>query len=69
MKTIAISILAAAALAVLTGCESMGFNPHAVDEALTPNVDATTTVRTWEKAPDGSAKPVEKEVPNSPAFE
>ena len=57
------------ALLLLPGCESMGFNPRGVDEALTPGVSANTTVRTWKKSKDGTPIPVEREVENPQAFE
>ena len=53
---------------LLSGCEGMGFNPERVDEMLTPNVDAQTTTRTWEKSADGSLCPSERETGNPPAF-
>ena len=46
MKT-AISVLLLAALALLSGCESMGWNGHFMRDTLTPNVSPETTVRTW----------------------
>jgi len=57
------AILFALMSVVLSGCESMGFQPHAIDEALTPTVDADTTVRTW-----NNGKPVEAKTENSQAF-
>lgn len=56
-------------LSILAGCQSMGFNPRGVDEALTPGVDAETTVRTWEKNKSGTPTPIEKEEENPQAFQ
>ncbi len=58
------AILAVAFSAFLAGCESAGFSRTPVRDIVTPQADATTTVRTWD-----NGTPSEKEVPNSPAFE
>ena len=49
----------------LYGCESAGFAPESAPDLVTPGVDARTTVRHW----DADGKPVEKRVPNEPAFQ
>lgn len=47
----------------------MGFSCGAVGPALTPDVDAETTERTWRKAPDSNRKiPSEREIENPPAY-
>lgn len=69
MKTAISAILALSAAALLCSCESMGFSYGAVGPALTPDVDATTTERTWEKAPDSNREiPSEREAENPPAY-
>ncbi len=69
MKTAISAILALSAAALLCSCESMGFSCGAVGPALTPDVDATTIERTWEKAPDSNREiPTEREVENPPAY-
>lgn len=69
MKTAISAILALSAAALLCSCESMGFSCGAVGPALTPDVDATTTERTWEKAPDSNREiPSEREAENPPAY-
>lgn len=50
------------------GCESMGFNPEGIGEALTPGVDADTTVRTWDNSKNPPT-PTEHQVENPPAFQ
>ena len=49
----------------LCGCESAGFAPESAPDLVTPGVEARTTVRHW----DADGKPVEKRVPNEPAFQ
>lgn len=69
MKHIVYALFGLLAFAALSGCESMGFNEHAVDEALTPNVDAETTVRTWKTDKSGNVTSQEKVIQNPPAFQ
>ena len=53
----------------MCSCESMGFSCGAVGPALTPDVDASTTERTWRKAPDSNREiPSEREIENPPAY-
>lgn len=67
MKTILqLALLSISAIA-LCGCESMGFDPEGIGEALTPGVDAETSVRTWDNSTNPPT-PVERQVENPPAF-
>ena len=50
-KILAIVLIAAFAAGILSSCQSTGFSCDAVGPALTPDVDATTTERTWKKEP------------------
>ena len=67
MKTILRFALLLASTLLLCACESMGFNPAGIGEALTPGVDAETSVRTWDNATNPPT-PVERQVENPPAF-
>ena len=69
MKSMLSIFLISISAIMLCGCESMGFNPRGVGEALTPGIDAETTVRTWSVDKDSQPVPVEKEVANPQAFE
>lgn len=69
MKNAILAMLALSAASILCSCESMGFSCGAVDPALTPDVDASTTERTWRKAPDSNREiPSEREIENPPAY-
>ena len=62
-------LIAAFAVGILSSCQSTGFSCDAVGPALTPDVDATTTERTWKKEPGKNREvPVETEVENPPAY-
>lgn len=68
-KILAIALIAAFAVGILSSCQSTGFSCDAVGPALTPDVDATTTERTWKKEPGKNREvPVETEVENPPAY-
>lgn len=68
-KILAIVLIAAFAVGILSSCQSTGFSCDAVGPALTPDVDATTTERIWKKEPGKNREvPVETEVENPPAY-
>ncbi len=69
MKHVFYIVFAFSTLATLSGCENMGFNEHAINEALTPNVDTETTAVTWETDGNGNVKKEEKEIQNPPGFQ
>ena len=68
-KILAIVLIAAFAAGILSSCQSTGFSCNAIGPALTPDVDATTTERTWKKEPGKNREvPVETETENPPAY-
>ena len=69
MKKILAIVLIAAFAAGISSCQSTGFSCDAIGPALTPDVDATTTERTWKKEPGKNREvPVETETENPPAY-